>query len=556
MTRRIRNFLTRHRFPILLSGVVTYLCIQVLYYVFFLNSWFDEAEYGYKAWLIAKGLSPFLDFRVKQGPVSLYGAVLVEYAFGPSLLALRVVSALFLLGSAYLLYRLGKKMGGKWMGLLSLALLAFHPFLIGGYSAGVPYAMAIFFSLLATWILYKKDTVTPAAIACASIAMSLAFLVRYNMIPALAVLFLLVFLRRKRWTDVLIALAASAATVFLCEIPYLLLDAKFALVWFLMMFGPLATILPLDYYRLPSSFYSDGTGAYLFLNADHLKLLVTLFIKYFHLWVIALAGSAYLVIAWRERRADPSRPREDHGLIVACCLLALALFAAHFLGPQANMLYSLYFIPFLILFCVGALQMLRSRLERAGAWHGDVRRHALILLVALLVFTPVSLGLSGPDVIFFNHFRYADSDLQRIQRGADALRAVTTPQDVIFSIDNPSQIFLAGRFEIPPLINKGFNYVASGDPVLVEHYKLYDINLFMDWLRNRATVVVFQKDYLEEFMTDINAADRLPEMKQVLATRYDLVASPVGVYQRKDQRGDGIMMIYRKKTGATPQAAP
>ena len=92
-------WLKRHQFLVcaLLTGL--FLMALVSYYLVFSDTWFDETDHAYKAWLTAEDLAfPFQDFALKYGPIGFYSQVLWQWLFGPSVLAPRVLSILFLFG--------------------------------------------------------------------------------------------------------------------------------------------------------------------------------------------------------------------------------------------------------------------------------------------------------------------------------------------------------------------------------------------------------------------------------------------------------------------------
>jgi len=89
--------LTENRKFIFVTTIVIILFFVLsIFSVFFLNTWFDEANLGYKAWLTGENLaSPFVDFTMKYPPVAFYSQVFLQDLFGPSLFTGRLFSVFF-----------------------------------------------------------------------------------------------------------------------------------------------------------------------------------------------------------------------------------------------------------------------------------------------------------------------------------------------------------------------------------------------------------------------------------------------------------------------------
>src|SRR3989344_2351377 len=141
-------------FVVLFVALFAFLIFTAAYYVVFLDTHLDEAQYSYTAWLTADGLAfPFEDFRIKYGPIGFYSQVLLQNMAGPSMFAARVISMLFFVGFSLLLFDVVRRLGNRWWALFAVALLAFQPFLVGNYVAATPYALVAFLSMLSVWFL-------------------------------------------------------------------------------------------------------------------------------------------------------------------------------------------------------------------------------------------------------------------------------------------------------------------------------------------------------------------------------------------------------------------
>jgi len=519
--------------------VVIFLAVEIIYYVLFLDTWFDEAEYGYKPWLVSQDLGqPFQDFRVKYPPLVFYIQVAFQGLFGPTILGVRIFSALLLALIGWLLFLIGKRLGDKWTGLISLSLLTFQPYLVGFFSSAKDYSLAIVFPLLALWIL-SANIETRNKVIISSIFMTLSVLIRYNMLPVLIALWLFFIWRWKSWRYLGASIVISGLIFAVSFIPYLLLDAKYSLIWTAIMFGPLTKIFPVDYFQ---TFISPTGGAF---SVEHLKFLIGVFIKYFHLWVIFLAA---LLIALRQWKKVATREfLEKNSLLAFNFFLTLLFFTSHFLIPNefATQPKFLYFAPFMILAVTGSIALLLRRLQEKNTL-ADLKLPLGIFLAVLIVFPAVSIALTEPQIIFFNRFNYQDTDLNRVKRGGEYLRSLTQPEDKILAIGTPHHPFLAGRYEIPELINGEFTYYEIENEKLLNRYKFYNFSMLIDWLTNNATVAVFQKDALAESSVFSNDPNKIDLFRQILNERYDEIGQINNVYPRKYTRS-GVMQVYRKK---------
>ncbi len=146
------NWLGRHRFLVCAVILTLFLLLQVGYYLIFQDTWFDETDHGYKAWLTAEGLAfPFQNFAMKYGPIGFYSQVFWQQFFGPSVLASRALSILFLFGVLVLVFDLLRRRGDRWLGLVGAGLFVSQPYLVSKYTTGTPYSLVAFLLVLALW---------------------------------------------------------------------------------------------------------------------------------------------------------------------------------------------------------------------------------------------------------------------------------------------------------------------------------------------------------------------------------------------------------------------
>jgi len=69
----------------------------------------DEGNYLYTAWRVSMGEVPYRDFNVVQTPLGFYLGAAVFKLFGPTVAAARVLSVVFMLGTAVLLYAAARR---------------------------------------------------------------------------------------------------------------------------------------------------------------------------------------------------------------------------------------------------------------------------------------------------------------------------------------------------------------------------------------------------------------------------------------------------------------
>lgn len=531
-------------FKLLLIITIAFFLIETVYYIIFLNTWFDEGEFTYKAWLTSDNLAhPFEDFRNKYPSFSFYIQVLLQKTFGPTILGARILSVLFLIGSLILLYKICKRIGNRWTGLLAISFLVFNPYLTGYYSSAKNYSWVIFFSLLAIWFL-EANIGAKNKVIFSSISMALSVITRYQIIPALVLLWIFIYFKWKNWKYLLTSIFIFLTIFFISLIPYLLLDAKYALIWFLMMFGPLTKLIPVDYFKIFSESSGNGFLSQIF-NGDHFKFLIKIFIKFFHLWVIFFTAIFSLFILDKEKI---KRFFSQNSILVFNFFLTLILFVSYFIIPNENasLAHSFYLAPFLIISASGAINLAYKHLEEKKIWE-SVKFSVSIFFFIIVLFSTISTGLSGPDIIFFNHFDYKDTDLVRVKRGAEYLKSLTSLEDKMLVIGMPHHALVAERYEFPPLINTDIIYYNIGDSKILNRYKFYNFDILLEWLENEATVVVFQKDDLKNSTAFQDGEKRIEIFEKILNEKYKFAGSAENVYPRKYTVGDGVMEIYRRK---------
>ena len=483
----------------------------------------------------------------KHPPVAFYLQVFWQSMFGPSILAYRFLSGFFLIGLALLLFDSLRRVGGRWLGIFGLALLISSPYTVGKLATASPYALIGFFSLLSLWVFLLERIPVSTRVILSSIAMSLAFLGRYNMLPALILLWLFIIIRWRSRSLSFLSIGVSVLVIGLLMIPYFILDAEYAISFFFVMFGPLASFLPLKFLAIiPPTAEVFSPLAFIF-NESRLKLVMQVLTTFFHLWALLLFGLLFALTRWKNNLRSFARL---HPLFIWTVSIVAAIFLSHFFfGPNRHKMYALYFLPVLLFVAGYSVQLLVLHLRQTELW-GKARLPLILLAISVLGLAPISVALSGNDIIFFNRWSYADTDLARLKKGGEYLASLTTSRDLILTIDNPDHVFLAGRLMIPERINRHDTFTDLADEKLLMRFNRYNTEMFLNWLKKDADLFVVQQGTflarLEPIADKRGSEWLVAEVEKILAEDYKLIGSIAGVYPLKERRGD-ILEIYRRR---------
>ncbi|MDD3275099.1 MAG: glycosyltransferase family 39 protein [Candidatus Omnitrophica bacterium] len=148
MFRRLKDSL-RNINPFLVIGSVIFLgALLRLFRLSHSNLWFDEA---YAVVLISREVFKFTDLFL------LFYTLLHQWIllFGSSEFSLRLLPALFGIGSIPLIYLIGCRLFDKRVGLVSAAILAFSPFQLWYSQEVQPYSASVFFALLVSYFFLR-----------------------------------------------------------------------------------------------------------------------------------------------------------------------------------------------------------------------------------------------------------------------------------------------------------------------------------------------------------------------------------------------------------------
>lgn len=160
------------------------------FFIVYTNTWLDESGYLYDSWIMQEyHMQPYNDFWMKTTPLMYLTYGTIQHIFGYTFYSARIISFMFFIGSAILVFLLSKRYANKWSGLISLLLIITTPFLMMNYNTITPHAMVSFFILLSIYLI--KNPIL------SSMFMTLAVLTRVNIFPALIVLFIYFITEKK-----------------------------------------------------------------------------------------------------------------------------------------------------------------------------------------------------------------------------------------------------------------------------------------------------------------------------------------------------------------------
>ena len=169
--------------------MIAILVLEVIFFIYYRNTWYDEAKYQYNSWAIYQfGWLPYQDVWLKLPPLVYYIFGLPQYLFGPSLYVGRITAAVFLFLGAWLMYKIAKRLSGSQGAFWSLVFLALTPFLVSNYVSGTVYSLVFFFVMAAFWFLLSSKK--SHQIVFPLLFLSLAVLVRQNLAPLLIIIFI------------------------------------------------------------------------------------------------------------------------------------------------------------------------------------------------------------------------------------------------------------------------------------------------------------------------------------------------------------------------------
>ncbi len=200
----------------------------------------DEGVHATVAQLTLQGYMPYRDFFTVIPPVSIYLFMLVLRIFyhpwgSPlGLMAMRYFSVAYGMATVFLVYQVGKRIGGRWSGLLAAVLVAIDGIVVAQDRRAMLEAPANLLSILAIYCCMQAlalPTVQRARakadrgpwVVGAGVFCSLALLTKGTALVLPAIILPALLLRR-RWREALICAVAFAVSYVLLALPFLIAD--------------------------------------------------------------------------------------------------------------------------------------------------------------------------------------------------------------------------------------------------------------------------------------------------------------------------------------------
>ncbi|MBI1975583.1 MAG: glycosyltransferase family 39 protein [Candidatus Vogelbacteria bacterium] len=507
--------------------------VEVVILILFRETWFDELLYSFKGYLIASGTYvPFTDIVVEYPPlfIPIYG--IPQILAGPSLYLARIVSTVILGLMLTSVYIVGKKLGNsRWWGIGAVWLLMSNVFLMGNYVSGTLYSLTALLLTLAFWVETLSTSRSKKALY-SGVVLGLLLLARINMLPAILVYGGYLLYRRVGMRDGAIFLASLAVTVIIGYAPLVYQNPSLAFSHILAPFvkvGPLAT--------LPATAVVGGQAI-----VEYVQVFVDLVREFFAFFVLFFTVLAFIVRQQWGRIIEFIQEEHVYALLVA---LSTGLFAAHYLywGAIGQVGYAAYFMPLVAL----------TTMVGCARYVGEYRPFA-----AIVVGVAIALGAVGnlyrSDVLSSPR---EESDILRVSRGAELIRAHTEADARVLSFDNSFfHVFLAGKTILAPLVNRDFFYVHFLDTERARQLRFYNYELLKEWILSGADYIALNKEFWNlQFVRgsfwgslDPDGRRKADEIRGILDEEFELIASVNNVYPRKYTKGEdgGTLELYKR----------
>ena len=454
---------------------------------------------------------------------------IIQTIFGPSIIAGRIVSSVFFALLLLLTFLIGKNMGGRWAGLVAVALIMSHALLVANYVSAVPYALTMGLLLGALTAEFSSRG-RSAKIWWAALLMAAMALTRINMLPAVMIYGFYLFWIRVSVRHQVLFWSIFFVSVSLGYLPIILPDPALAVSSIL---HPFARVGPLT--ALPASAKVGSVDV-----ENFLEILASFFREYaatlafFCAIVLAIVGSG------RWALHDFLAREREWILLVA---MGVGLLAAHYFYWRitGSIQYANFFMPLIALAAVvGAVRYVEEEKIAAGLV-------IAVIGVNLLANAFPSGIISRPS---------EETDLERVRRGAALVAARTAPGERIIAFDNSIfHVFAAGRFTEPALMNRDFLYVGDINSNTARRLRMYNLPLLLKWLSEADVVLLHEERWRDMFRRPFfkeeshDSEKNITELSSYFDEHYQRVGEAFNVYPRKYTEGNdgGTLVLYRRK---------
>lgn len=522
----------RNIFRFSFTAIVILLIAEIIISVNFREVYIDEFFASYRSLSIFTGqLVPFVNGIFVYPPLVIPTYGLIQFLFGPGVLANRILSSLFFIGILALAFTIVKRLGNKWLALGSMLLLSSNLLLVSNYTTGTLYSLTVLLLMLMTYFEVSKFSQNKK-IFYAGLLSGFMILARTNMASVVIIYIVYLIFFKAKFQQVLGYVALTFGVVVVGYLPLLIPNPDVALGHIL---SPFISYGP--YKLLPSS---GVIGSVTFLR--WLEVLTDFIKEYYGVLSMFVAVSALVFLGRRSAYLNFLRQEREYTFLI---ISALGLFVAHYFYWHA--LGSVYYANYFILLFIVATGV---------GWARFLKDNSVIATFFIVV---ISLNL------VINTFRTdllsdprSESDLHRISRGA-ALVAQTIPTEAkILVFDNSLfHMFLAGRNTYNPLANRDFFFWGSSDTKTVKDLGFYNLEMVNDWAMNDSDyILLHQEMWRLPFLrlpfwgrSTENVPAEADRFVRIIQDRYTLVGTATNVYPRKYTQGNdgGTLLIYKKK---------
>lgn len=479
------HFFKKRKFGLAVIFLMLCFLIFSIFFIFFGNTWLDEAGYMYDTWLIQQGETPYHDFWVKTTPLMYYVYGLVQAGVGFTFYSGRALSMIFLALFLCTLYGFVKNVKGSWAGLLAVALIITNMFLMRIYVAAGPYVLTAFLQILCLYILSTTWSSSKKAFF-ATTALSLAFLTRANIFPLLLIFpfYFLIFEKEKK-KSFFISLGTMIGIPFLILFPFLWVDIPVTLRGvFGTMFGSFFPSLNVLNLNVTPTKLIALLGS--FDNLIHFNILQFFFLLVVLPWVLFLGIKKLHSLNTKKEQFAFFKQRKI--MVILYVQAALSVFV--FFIPSVSIAYWTYAAPYVVaIIAIGAVSVYQALPTGKKEENENLSRSFFVwMIIAGLVVSPAVFSFHDVST------PAKESDLERIDRVGKELRNHVSSDDKIIIFGNVLHQLYASKLKTyPALTHRQYLFTEHSDTELVKKHHFFNYELLTAWF-NESDVVLIPTD--------------------------------------------------------------
>ncbi|MEK7659807.1 MAG: hypothetical protein AAB343_01250 [Patescibacteria group bacterium] len=530
MARHTQRFVLLHKYidEIIIIVASAVLMIESAVLLVYRETWIDEILASFKSYLILTGeFVPYVDSIMSYPPFVIPTFGYVQYLFGPSIYAGRILAACFFVMLYAVMLWVAARLSGKRAAAAAAALLVSNVLLVSNYITVTMYALATLLLML-TVVVELIDIRRNYKALLNGLLFGLLLLSRINFLPALLAYLLFQIVARYHARSVALWAAIVIVVVVLGYIPIIRYNPTVALSD---VVSPIVSVGIMS--QLQASTLAQTFDSFITNLSD--------FVREYYGFLLLFFVATVLII--REHGMRRSAYTRDHKIPLLIWMYAMSMMGAHYFywKLEGNVYYANYFMPFVILFIVVSYRAIR--IERSVA---------MILLCAVILLNGTLQYRK--DIIANPH---DISDLERVRIGAEHVAALTEKEDNILTFDDSLyHAFLADRRVFAPLLQRNFLFVNSEDTAYIRSIGFYNWDILNNWLAHDADVVLIHKETGFEglrrnpFWGEGEDTDaRIATFRAMLNNQFQLVETVKNVYPRKYTEGNdgGTLLIYKRK---------